>query len=153
MGYACPVCATPQSDARHLANHLAFTALIRGGDHEAWLDEHVPGWSERGETELAERVVGFADEEEFPQVFEDTTGGDDEHQHDHERSGRLFEDETPPGGFAEGRAPDRGRRMPGGARSPARDAETRTVLEKARELTERMRRDEADEGGERDENA
>ena len=41
MGYACPVCDHPQADARHLANHLAFTALARGGDHEAWLDDAV----------------------------------------------------------------------------------------------------------------
>ena len=38
MGYACPVCEDPQSDATHLANHLAFTAMLRGGEHGEWLD-------------------------------------------------------------------------------------------------------------------
>ncbi len=90
MGYACPVCSTPQADATHLANHMAFTALIRSDDHESWLDENVPGWSERGEAELAEEVVKHAREEEFPQVFEDTVNEAGEHQHDHERSGKLF---------------------------------------------------------------
>jgi hypothetical protein len=83
MGYACPVCGDPQADAIHLANHLAFTALLRGGDHEAWLDEHVPEWEDHGESWLAERVVEGADDEEFPQVFVDTTGQTDDHAHDH----------------------------------------------------------------------
>jgi hypothetical protein len=68
MGYACPVCDDPQADATHLANHLAFTALTGGDDHEAWLDEHVPAWGQHGETELAAEVVDHADEREFPQV-------------------------------------------------------------------------------------
>ena len=40
MGYACPVCEIPHQDATHLANHLAFTAMTHGDDHEAWLDDH-----------------------------------------------------------------------------------------------------------------
>ena len=64
MGYACPVCETPQADAHHLANHLAFTALLGDDDHEAWLDEHTPGWDEAGEDELAERVLAEAKEVE-----------------------------------------------------------------------------------------
>ena len=82
MGYACPVCETPQADATHLANHLAITAIARGGDHEAWLDEHVPEWSDRDEDGLAEAVVAFAGDADYPQVFEDTTG-DGGHGHDH----------------------------------------------------------------------
>ncbi|MFC7176246.1 DUF5810 domain-containing protein [Halosegnis marinus] len=94
MGYACPVCDDPQSDARHLANHLAFTAILGNADHEAWLDEHAPGWADEGERELAERVAAAADEREYPQVFEDTTGRmDSEHGGDDERSGKLFEGE------------------------------------------------------------
>ena len=76
MGYACPVCETPQADAGHLANHLAITAIARGGDHEAWLDDHVPDWSDLDEATLADRAVDHATETEYPQVFEDTTGGD-----------------------------------------------------------------------------
>ena len=73
MGYECPVCGTPQADAGHLANHLAITAIARGGDHEIWLDEHVPGWGTLDEDALADQVSDVASEAEFPQVFEDTT--------------------------------------------------------------------------------
>ena len=76
MGYVCPVCGHPQSDAEHLANHLAFTALARGGDHERWLDEHAPDWGSLDESALGERVTDRAERTEFPQVFEDTTRGD-----------------------------------------------------------------------------
>lgn len=77
MGYACPVCGDPQIDAAHLANHLAFTAMLGDDDHGAWLDQYAPGWAEAGEAELAERVVDRAEPVEFPQVFEDTVGGGD----------------------------------------------------------------------------
>lgn len=80
MGYACPVCADPQADAGHLANHLAFTAMTGGDDHEAWLDDHAGDWGELGESELAEIVVDHAEEKEFPQVFEES-GLDDGHDH------------------------------------------------------------------------
>lgn len=66
MGYACPVCDTSHADDIHLANHLAFTALLRGGDHEAFLDDHVPEWERHGEAYLAERVVEHAEEAELP---------------------------------------------------------------------------------------
>jgi hypothetical protein len=143
MGYACPVCETPQADAKHLANHLAFTAMVRGGDHGAWLDEHLPGWEEAGEAELADRVVAFADEEEYPQVFEDTVGADGEHQHDDERSGKLFESEGHDHRRGTGGADD----LPHELRQPPerpRDEETEAIYEEARELTEAML---ADDGG------
>jgi hypothetical protein len=111
MGYDCPVCATPQADARHLANHLAFTALVHGDDHEAWLDEHCPGWEEQGEAELAERAAPLADQGEYPQVFEDTTddgGHHQDHEHDHSH---------------------------GRGSVPGTDAEVEAALEAARELT------------------
>lgn len=76
MGFRCPVCGDPQADAGHLANHLAITAVTRGGSHEDWLDEHVPDWEELGEAGLAEEVHELADDAEYPQVFEDTTGQD-----------------------------------------------------------------------------
>ncbi len=83
MGYRCPVCEEPQADDTHLANHLAFTAILRGGDHEGWLDEHVPGWGEMGETELAPLVTEFAESAEFPVTPEDTAGhAGDEHGED-----------------------------------------------------------------------
>ena len=62
MGYECPVCATEEADGEHLANHLAFTALVRGGDHEAWLDEHAPDWADRDPEGLAGEVTDYATE-------------------------------------------------------------------------------------------
>lgn len=74
MGYECPVCSDPQADARHLANHMAFTALLGDETHEQWLDDTAPGWETDGDTELAERLRDKAPEVEYPQVFEDTSG-------------------------------------------------------------------------------
>jgi hypothetical protein len=98
MGYACPVCDTPQRDGEHLAHHLAFTAMLHGGDHEAWLDERVADWSEREPAGLAAEVTPHADDAEYEEVFEDTvprgrpdvgmgSGGDagaSDHGHDHD---------------------------------------------------------------------
>ena len=83
MAYRCPVCDNPEIDAEHLANHLAFTAVIRGDDHEDWLDEHVPGWDEEGPETLAPKVDEAVPEVEVPEL-------DDDGGHDH--GGRL-EDE------------------------------------------------------------
>jgi hypothetical protein len=129
MGYACPVCETPQADARHLANHLAFTALLGNDDHESWLDEHAPGWDDAGEDELADRVVEHASEVEFPQMFEDTTGHD--HDRDGPQSGDLFDEE---------------RRTRGpSARGTEVDPETADAIEEAREMTRQSSDDESDE--------
>ena len=153
MGYACPVCSDPQADAGHLANHLAFTAMLGDDGHEAWLDEHAPGWGSMGETELAELVGEAVEETEFPQLFEDTAGGPEHGPSDppEERSGALFgegadhaghahgggHDHAPgPGGHASGDAP------PGGGQV---DDETAEVLEEAREMTRRMRGDDEDD--------
>ena len=144
MGYACPVCGDPQADAGHLANHLAFTAILGEEGHEAWLDERAPGWEDAGQAELAERIVaeeadveGFAgvEEVEFPQVFEDTVGGLDESTPDDqladpaaERSGALFDEGA-----------DRPVSRPSSIDVPTpSDAETEAVLEEAREMTREM---------------
>ena len=79
MGYACPVCEDPQADGTHLANHLAFTALTGGADHEAWLDDHADGWGQLGETELAAVVAEEAEETTFPQVFAESGIDEDDH--------------------------------------------------------------------------
>lgn len=79
MGYACPVCTTPQADDVHLANHLAFTALTGDSDHEAWLAEHAASWTQLGPSELARIVTEHAEETEFPQAFE--ASGHDDHDH------------------------------------------------------------------------
>lgn len=73
MGYACPVCETPQQDAEHLANHLAFSAMLGHADHEEWLDDRVPEWGELDPETLGDRVADDAPDAEFPQAFEDTT--------------------------------------------------------------------------------
>jgi len=159
MGYGCPVCGTPQADARHLANHLAFTAMLHGEDHRAWLDEHVLDWETTGEEELADRVVDLAGDAEFPQVFEDTTDRTDAgHDHDDppaERSGALFEGEDGPAAPADEGAD--GPRDPAvgpdgtGARDPEEmDAETRAVLDEARALTREMLAQKTDADAETD---
>ena len=169
MGYECPVCATPQADARHLANHMAFTAVLGDAEHEAWLDEHAPGWAEAGEAELAPRVAEHAPEGEFEQVFEDTAGGleeDDPTDPPEERSGALFDDSVHThthtyadgddhehghgvpldpdhaGGSAHG---DRTSHLAGGVDPDEHDEETREVLEEAREMTREMLAEEEDD--------
>ncbi|MBV0903742.1 DUF5810 domain-containing protein [Haloarcula salina] len=131
MGYACPVCDDPQADAGHLANHLAFTAMTGGDDHEAWLDERVPGWGQLGEDELSGEVVEYAEETEFPQMFEDTvdrSGGGHDHDHDH-------------GDLPAGASRHRGK-------NALRDQDSE-VLAEARELTRAML-DEDDESDDSD---
>ncbi|WP_136716726.1 DUF5810 domain-containing protein [Halorientalis salina] len=158
MGYACPVCGDPQSDAEHLANHLAFTAMLGNADHEAWLDEHAPDWQESDADALADTVSDLAEDAEFPQVFEDTvdrreTGGgarssdatgDHDHDHDHgrdpasERSGALFDDEPQFAADARDRA-ERDREL---------DDQAERILQEAQQMTERMLDDDADDGDE-----
>jgi hypothetical protein len=133
MGYACPVCSIPQRDGEHLAHHLAFTAMIHADDHEAWLDEHAPGWGGRTPEALAEAVVDHAEPAEYHEVFEDTVdrgrpavdAGTEHADHDHD----------------DPRA-HRGRR---GAGVDAPDPETAAVLEEARELTRQMRANDAND--------
>ncbi|WP_049930137.1 DUF5810 domain-containing protein [Halosimplex carlsbadense] len=144
MGYACPVCGDPQTDAEHLANHLAFTAMLRGGDHEAWLDDRVDGWAALDPPELAERVVDHADEAEFPQVFEDTTDGHDHgggYQHDHGHGGHQHGDgqATGPSDAVESAAPG------GVADLDHFEGETDDVLAEAKELTRRRRENAGDD--------
>ncbi|EMA23990.1 DUF5810 domain-containing protein [Haloarcula amylolytica] len=133
MGYACPVCDDPQADDVHLANHLAFTAMTGGDDHEAWLDERVPDWGQLGEDELSTEVVEYAEETEFPQVFEDTVDrSGDGHSHDHEHGTGHDHDDLP-------RGADQHR---GSNALSDHDSE---VLAEARDLTREMLRDSDDE--------
>jgi hypothetical protein len=137
MGYACPVCSDPQADAGHLANHLGFTAILGDDDHEAWLDEHAPGWNEMSEGELAEVVSERVEETDFPQLFEDTAGGLDSTPSDPvaERSGALFEDDHGPGHRHEHPGRD------GIDTSGPMDEETAEILEEAKEMTREMLED------------
>lgn len=80
MGYECPVCDAEEADGEHLANHLAFTALVRGGDHEAFLDEHVPDWESMDPETLAPEVTPHATETDTETVTEPQ--GHAHHEHD-----------------------------------------------------------------------
>ena len=74
MGYACPVCEAPQADGEHLANHLAFTAMLHDDDaHADFLDARVEDWEEKTPPELAAELVRHADSADYDAVFEDTT--------------------------------------------------------------------------------
>jgi hypothetical protein len=150
MGYRCPVCAEPQADDAHLANHLAFTALIRGGDHEDWLDEHVPDWGGMGEERLANTVRDHAESVDYPAVFGDTTGQELGGRHEHGHAGDQGHGQGGPAGWGEN-GDDRPEMVdpPFGAEM---DEETRAAIERARELTRERRAnaasDEADDGDE-----
>lgn len=122
MGYRCPVCELPHVDGEHLANHLAFTAMLRSDQHETWLEEHIPSWENSGPEELIPVVTEHAEETEFETVFDDTTAG-----HDHDTR------------FDEVSAEE-----PGHSRAPL-DDEAKRILENARELTARMYDREDDE--------
>jgi hypothetical protein len=142
MGYACPVCSDPQADGGHLANHLAFTAMLGDDAHDAWLDEHAPGWGEMGEAELADVVVGDVEATEFPQVFEDTAGGmAEEGDPPAERSGALFDGQPHGGGDGHSveDAPETGSGVAGGPdNAEPLDEEAAAILEAAREMTRQM---------------
>jgi hypothetical protein len=131
MGYACPVCEAPQADAEHLANHLAFTALLRGGEHESWLDERVPDWADRDPEGLAPAVADHASERDLPE-------GSGTHGHDRGDRGDRFEDAVA--------------RQSGYGRDTASGEDVQAVLDEARDLTARMQgadaADEADNGKE-----
>lgn len=124
MGYACPVCETPQRDGEHLANHLAFTAMLRNDAHEEWLDEHTPGWGAAGADELAAQVTEQAPEAEFEAVFEDTADHSN-HQHDH---GSRSQHDQPPVN------PDSVR----GHGSGSLDADAQNALQEAQEMTQKL---------------
>jgi hypothetical protein len=118
MGYRCPVCADPQPDGEHLANHLAFTAMLGDGDHEEWLDEQVPSW---GEEDPASLGTILAEELEAVEL---EGGGDTSERH----QGRPDVDAPP------NRDP---MEEPG-------DPETRAIIEEAREMTREMYEDDGE---------
>lgn len=139
MGFACPVCETPQADLEHLANHLAITAMLGRDDHAAWLDDHDPEWADR-----SPEALGAAIEDDVEAVeTESTTGetsGERAHDHDEPRPGDLFDDESGTGIEHSGR--ERG----------AANGEASQILEEAREMTERMVQDTAESDEDEDEN-
>ncbi|MEF8975040.1 MAG: DUF5810 domain-containing protein [Halapricum sp.] len=121
MAYLCPVCEEPQVDAEHLANHLAFTAVIRGGDHEDWLDEHAPGWGEDDDEGLAARLrEGDAVAEVEHPIDEADDGAGHTHGQDPAIDGQAVGDAS------------------------ALDDDARAILEEAQELTRRMQESEGE---------
>jgi len=142
MGYRCPVCGDPQADGHHLANHLAFTAMLGDGGHEAWLDDHAPGWVDADPAELAGTVTDHAEETEFPQVFEDTTSEQSHaHDHDHGESPITGLDGVGPGDV------DPSSLFDGAGR------DTEDILAEAREMTRRQRMDAVEDEPDSDEDA
>ena len=139
MGYACPVCETPQRDGEHLAHHLAFTAMLHGDDHEAWLDERVPDWSDRDPDGLAAEVTPHAEDAEYHEVFEDTVdrGRPDVDLGEHDHAGQAG---VGHGGHDHAHSTGRGASGARGgvAESDATDPETEAALREARELTRKM---------------
>lgn len=143
MGYACPVCEVPQRDAEHLANHLAFTAMLHADDHEAWLDDRAPEWDELSPPELADRVAPYAPETAYESVFEDTVHDHGRAEHDEpasERGGALF-DQT-----HEGRTVRDDHRLLGTTGDRPLDDDAERILKEARRLTEAMLSDEGTDG-------
>ncbi len=139
------MCEVPHADAEHLANHLAFTAMLHSDEHEDWLDEHAPEWGDSNPAELGPVVAEHVAETEFDEVFDDTT-----HQHDHDHGHGRFEDAV-----AEQVGQGAGRTAPAGGRGDL-TSEQADVLEEARELTRQMHEsaeDAATEDGDEDEDA
>jgi hypothetical protein len=140
MAYRCPVCDVLQPDGEHLANHLAITAMLDREDHADWLAEHAPEYGDLGPAELAETVTPHAetvDTEDQAATLEESA-----HLDGAMTAGRDGEStRQEPFEHAVGRQTGQGRT---GFCSQGSDfdAETRAVLEEARELTATMVDDE-----------
>ena len=68
MGYACPVCGTPQEDGVHLANHVAITAMLHDDEHAAWLDDRVADWRDSSPEELAGELTDRAERVDYDEA-------------------------------------------------------------------------------------
>jgi len=119
MSYLCPVCAAPFGGGEPLADHLAVSAILHGGNHEAWLDDTVADWDGLSRAALGERVVDHAE----------TT---DDHEHVGEHS---HHDPEPASGLPNGI--DSGASAHNAADSTL-DADAQAIIEEARELTREM---------------
>jgi hypothetical protein len=159
-GYACPVCDALQADAAHLANHLAFTAMLGDDDHEAWLDERVPDWADRNPETLGPAVAEHAPERDRTASTGDPAGdargrGDErEHQHGHDHARERDHAPRTPGDSFESELARQGGY---GRDAGAAGGDVDRVLAEARDLTERMAGtdplgDDGDEPGDEGEN-
>lgn len=120
MSYLCPVCEAPFGGGEPLADHLAVTAILHGGDHEAWLDDTVADWASRSRVDLGERVVEYAEVT-------------DDHEHVGEHSHR---DPEPASGLPNGIDAAEGSAHNAG--DSTLDADAQAIIEEARELTREM---------------
>jgi len=124
MSYLCPVCAAPFGGGEPLADHLAVTAILHGGDHEAWLDDTVADWDRLSRPALGECVVDHAEVT-------------DDHEHVGEHS---HHDPDPASGLPNGI--DASRAPAPNTTDSSLDADARAIIEEARELTREMQADE-----------
>jgi len=122
MSYLCPVCAAPFGGGEPLADHLAVSAILHGGNHEAWLDDTVADWDGLSRDKLGERVVDHAE-----------TTDDHEHIGDHSHS-----DPEPASGLPNGIDSEASARN---AADSTLDADAQAIIEEARELTREMQGD------------
>ena len=122
MSYLCPVCEAPFGGGEPLADHLAVTAILHGGDHEAWLDDTVADWDALSPAELGERVVDHAE-----------TTDDHEHVGEHSHS-----DPEPASGLPNGIDSGASTRNVGDS---TLDADAQAIIEEARELTREIQGD------------
>ena len=122
MSYLCPVCESPFGGSEPLADHLAVSAILHGGDHEAWLDETVADWDALSRGELGERVVDHAD-------------ATDDHEHIGEHS---HPEPEPASGLPNGIDSEASGHN---AADTTLDADAQAIIEEARELTREMQRD------------
>ncbi len=127
MSYLCPVCAAPFGGGKPLADHLAVTAILHGGDHETWLNDTVADWASLSRADLGERVVDHAE-----------TADDHEHigEHSHSDHEHSHSDPEPASGLPNGIDAAGSRREAGG--NTAVDADAQAIIDEARELTREM---------------
>lgn len=164
MGYACPVCDTPQQDAEHLANHLAITGMVRDEAHADWLDDHAEGWRESSPAELGAVVADHAESVDFDRAAVEHADlpadaervSEEDHDHDHGNGHEHAHGRERTHGHerAQGdqHAADRGgaRASEGSAAFPDSEAmaddDVAEIIEEARELTREQFEDAAVEG-------
>jgi hypothetical protein len=127
VSYLCPVCAAPFGGGKPLADHLAVTAILHGGDHETWLNDTVADWASLSRADLGERVVDHAE-----------TADDHEHigEHSHSDHEHSHSDPEPASGLPNGIDAAGSRREAGG--NTAVDADAQAIIDEARELTREM---------------
>lgn len=130
MGYACPVCGAKEADGEHLANHMAFTAMLRSDEHEDWLDDHVPDWPDRNPETLAPDITPHAPETETEVHENERSRAANETA---KRSHGVVTDEGAHPRGLDGELADHG-----GYGRDSLSGDHQAVLEEARELTRQM---------------